>query len=174
MAFQVFKKDDIIFKQGDAADCMYDIVSGKVGIYVNYGTENEKLLTELEAGKFFGEMGIMDSAPRSATAVALEDDTKLEIITADSFSEYVGSNPDKMLVIMKQMSSRIRGLTADYLDACKTVAEMQEAEEKGSEKPKGLIAKIKKYMLEYSEASQIAMTMGYDFNDCYGMYYRMW
>lgn len=43
-----YKKGDVIFRQGDAADSMFVITWGTVGIYVDYGTERERKLTELE------------------------------------------------------------------------------------------------------------------------------
>ena len=38
---QTYKKGQVIFKEGDKADCMYDIRWGSVGIYANYGTKQE-------------------------------------------------------------------------------------------------------------------------------------
>ena len=52
---KTFKKGEIIFKQGDLSDCMYDILWGQVGIYADYGTPEEKLLTTLETERFFGD-----------------------------------------------------------------------------------------------------------------------
>jgi len=68
--YKSYKKGEIIFKQGDPADCMYDIRWGSVGIYLNYGTSDEKMLAQLRGDDIFGEMGLVDEAPRSATAVA--------------------------------------------------------------------------------------------------------
>ena len=73
----ILKRNEIIFNQGDKSDCMYDIRVGTVGIYANYGTKEEKLLTELTKDQFFGEMGIIEGYPRSATAVAMGDMTEL-------------------------------------------------------------------------------------------------
>ena len=53
METKTFKKGEIIFKQGDLSDCMYDILWGQVGIYADYGTPEEKLLTTLETERFF-------------------------------------------------------------------------------------------------------------------------
>lgn len=128
MSTKAFKKGGVIFQQGDASDCMYDILWGKVGIYVNYGTPEEKLLTTLETEQFFGEMGMIEGLPRSATAVALTSDTKVRVITPESFQTYFQERPAKVLLIMQNMSRRIRELTVDYLEACRTVANSVEAE----------------------------------------------
>ena len=58
----------MIFQEGSTGSSMYELKSGSIGIYAAYGTANEKKLTELEAGRIFGEMGVIDVMPRSATA----------------------------------------------------------------------------------------------------------
>ena len=57
---KTFSKNDVIFNEGAYGQCMYEIQSGSVDIYVDFGTADEKLLTTLEAGRFFGEIGIAD------------------------------------------------------------------------------------------------------------------
>ena len=127
------KKGEIIFRQGDASTCMYDVFWGKVGIYANYGTPEEKLLTTLETEQFFGEMGMIEGLPRSATAVALTSDTKVLVITPESFQSYFQERPVKVLLIMQNMGRRLRKLTEEYLEACRTVAKSAEAERAGAE-----------------------------------------
>ena len=131
-----FAKGEVIFQEGALESFMYDLIEGKVGIYANYGQAGEKLLIELnaeEGGATFGEMGLIDMMPRSATAVALED-VQACVITGEEFGEYFKENPAAVLLIMQNMSKRIRGLSQDYLDACRAVAEVVESEERGQEK----------------------------------------
>ena len=151
---QTFKKGQVIFNEGDSAECMYDIRWGSVGIYANYGTKEEKLLTKLSTEEFFGEMGLIDREPRSATAVALEKDTKVEVIDRECFGAFLQEAPTKVLVIMQHMSHRLRGLTNDYMDVCKTVAEAVEAEKNGSEKSEELQTKMKKFNDLYSKKAK--------------------
>ena len=154
MESKTFKKGEVIFKQGELSDCMYDILWGEVGIYANYGTPEEKLLTTLKTEQFFGEMGMIEGRLRSATAVALEKDTLLKVITPESFNAYFQESPAKVLLIMQNMSRRIRELTRDYLEACQTVAESVEAEKTGKEKSSSLLAKLKKFSDAYWESVQ--------------------
>ena len=141
----ILKRNEVIFSEGDKSDCMYDIRVGKVGIYANYGTKEEKLLTELGKDQFFGEMGIIEGYPRSATAVAMGDMTELTVVAKADFEDYCKNNPEKTILIMKNMSERIRNLTQSYLEACHTIAESLEAEQKGENKGKGLLNRLKKY-----------------------------
>lgn len=145
-----FKKDTVIFRQGDAGDCMFDIFSGSVGVYAAYGTPNEKLLTELKAGDFFGEMGLLDKAPRSATVVALED-TLVYVIGEADFNDYFVKQPEKALMIMRQLSQRLRRCTENYMDACRAVHEVIENEKQGKPRSKKLIAQLNEIFDLYSQ-----------------------
>ena len=165
----ILKRNEIIFNEGDKSECMYDIRNGRVGIYAKYGSKEEKLLTELTTDQFFGEMGIIEGFPRSATAVALGDTTELTVIPKNDFADYCKRNPEKTILIMKNMSARIRELTKDYLEVCHTIAESMEAEQKGEKKSIGLLNRLKKYRDEYNAACQYAAGQGIDL-DGFGFY----
>ena len=127
-----FDKGDVIFRQGSFASSMYDIAEGSVGIYSGFGTENEKLLARLGCGEMFGEMGLIEVYPRSATAIALEDGTVLSEITEDDLSGYFRNRPEKLLAILRTLSRRLRETTKNYLEACRAIYEddLAEREEK--------------------------------------------
>ena len=165
----ILKRNEIIFSEGDKAECMYDIRMGRVGIYANYGTKEEKLLTELSKDQFFGEMGIIEGYPRSATAVAMGDMTELSVIAKNEFEDYCKRNPEKTILIMKNMSARIRDLTQSYLEVCHTIAESLEAEQKGEKKSMGLLNRLKKYRDEYNAACRYASEAGVNM-DAFGYY----
>lgn len=61
-----YKKNEVIFKQGNVGLGMYIIVRGTVDIVCDPGRH---ILTELHDGDFFGELALLDESPRSATAV---------------------------------------------------------------------------------------------------------
>ena len=125
-----YNRDEVIFHEGENEPWMYVIEAGKVGIYARYGQENAKRLTILEPGQYFGEMGMLDVMARSATAVALEDGTRVAKITSEHFGEYYFDHPEKILDIMRNMSCRIRDLTTEYTDACHAADEMTRTEGK--------------------------------------------
>ncbi len=125
-----FAKGEVIFREGDQAaiPCMYDILIGAVGIYANYGKPNQKELVVLDPNRdvsFFGEMNLVEKAPRSATAVALSDCT-LRVITEKDLNEYFKLRPLFVLQLMQQMSGRLRALTEDYMKACRLAAQPSE------------------------------------------------
>ena len=136
MNCKTYEKGAVIFRQGDFAETMFDIVSGSVGVYVGFGTENETCLTILKAGDFLGEMGMIEYFPRSATAVALEDGTELREIGEDEFSDYFKNQPERLLAIMRQFSRRLRELTEDYESACSVLEELKSSDDDpGSSRP---------------------------------------
>ena len=142
--FKSYKKNEVIFREGDVETCMYEVVVGKVGVYADYKTKDEKLLTTLGYDKLFGEMGVIEGKPRSATVVAL-DDTKVRVITEAEFEEYLRESPTKVLYLMQATSARLRALSTDYVDACRTVDEYVSAEQSGKKIPAELTAKMKRF-----------------------------
>lgn len=153
MAEKLFKSGEVIFMEGTYEPCMYELLTGTVGIYAHYGQENEKLLTELKAENdaCFGEMGLIEAWPRSATAVALED-VKVEVVTGDAFGAYFKERPERIYAIMAQMGGRIRALSNDYLEACRAAAEVMDTADTGKGKSGWFMEKVRKLMDDYERA----------------------
>ncbi len=128
---ETYKKGTVIFKEGETGDCMYDIHFGSVGIYKGYGTAEEKLIAKLSTDEFFGELGMIENVKRSGTAVVLEDDTTLEVITAADLKGLFSQNPPKVEMILEHVSYRLRKLTKEYMSACGILSRVEDAEEKG-------------------------------------------
>ena len=146
MTTRTFDKDSVIFRQGDFSHDMYDIISGSVGIYTDYGRENENRITVLHAGDFLGEMGLIEIYPRSATAVAMEDGTTLQVIGEKEFSDYFKTRSDRLLAIMRQLSHRLRDLTEDYEAACKVRDALKETSGEKEKRSASLLEKARKYL----------------------------
>ncbi len=143
---KAYKSGAVIFREGDPGDCMYELDFGSIGIYQDYGGPDEKLIAKLQSSdrsiKLFGEMGLLDHAPRSATAVALENDTVLTRISEEEFNSYFEEKPVVVLDLMQQMCNRLRKTTNDYVEACRTVYEKVETEKSGREKSDSLLNRL--------------------------------
>ncbi len=135
-----FSPGSVIFKEGEFGQCFYQIQEGTAGVYLHYGEENQRKLTDMEAGQFFGEMAIISAWPRSSTVVA-ETALKVIEIPGDDLNEYFLKQPDKILDLMKQLGGRIRALTNDYNEV---LAYIREKESADAAKRASLLAKIKK------------------------------
>ncbi|WP_048692618.1 mechanosensitive ion channel family protein [Catenovulum maritimum] len=68
----LFSKGENIMVQNDQAHWLYIMTEGKVGVWVTAANQTQKV-TDLSAPTFFGEMGLMTGAPRSATITAMTD-----------------------------------------------------------------------------------------------------
>lgn len=137
-----FGQSEVIFREGEFALTMYEIEAGQVGIYANYGTPDQRRLAVLSEGEFFGEMGLAECYPRSATAVALEDGTALSEIDSKEFADYFQNHPDTVLSIMRALSARLRETNARYLEAREAVHDAVEAERKGKKKSLPLVGRL--------------------------------
>jgi CRP-like cAMP-binding protein len=96
------KAGEIIFKEGDAAEQLFVIKSGEVGIQ-----SGNRMLAELSANHIFGEMALIDAAPRSATAVAMTD-VELVPISEKQFLFLVSQTPFFALKVMRTLARRLR------------------------------------------------------------------
>lgn len=127
MTIKEFKSGQIIFKQGDLETCMYDIQRGRVGVYSAYGTPEEKLIAELVNGETVGEMGMVERVPRSATAVALDDDTILAEIGDDDLKAFFLKQPEKLLLILRDLSAHLRETNQKLAGVCRKIYEIDNA-----------------------------------------------
>ncbi len=148
MQTKQFAKGDVIFREGDDGECFYQITGGKIGVYANYGESGETLLTELSKGKFLGEMAVIESYARSATAVALSDDAEAIEVPSGQMEEYFRSSPDMIMEIMRCLGDRVRVLTNDYAEACVAIKEMNPGEKTG--RSESLMQRLKKHAQYYS------------------------
>ncbi len=103
---------------------MYFVYKGEVGIYSDFGGMEESLITTVKEGDFFGEMGMIEHLPRTATAIAREASTYVEQIFEEDIDTLVEKTPEFVLQILKHLSDRLRVMTHEYYDACIMVKEM--------------------------------------------------
>lgn len=108
---KMVKKDEMIFKEGDIGDAFYLIVSGSVRISTIVPGVGEEALAVLKEGEYFGEMALIDDAPRSASAIANED-VILLLIEKKQFRKLLAQETGmayKLLwVFTKTLSARLR------------------------------------------------------------------
>jgi len=95
-----------IFAQGDQGDAMYLIEDGVVDIIVGQGKQ-KVILTSLFKQQYFGELSLLDGAPRSATARTSRDSVLLALERED-FVEFIKRRPEAALSIMHEVGERIR------------------------------------------------------------------
>jgi CRP-like cAMP-binding protein len=105
---RVYRKSEIVFQEDSTGGEMYIVCSGRVKLCTRLGSAGETVLAILEPGEHFGEMALIDSSPRSATAVAEEDDTRLVVLDRAKFLYLVQQQPEFAFAMMETLSQRIR------------------------------------------------------------------
>lgn len=120
MKKQMFKKGYVIIKEGSFGKCAYIVESGKVEVSKTVDETKTVFLT-LGNKQIFGEMGLIEDKPRSATVTALVD-SELSVLNRDEFNELFNSNRKIILPIIKALFERLRIATATITADAETEA----------------------------------------------------
>lgn len=107
MKTQFYNKGDEIIQEGTLSDCAYIIESGSVEVSKKKPNEDRQIIAVLTENDIFGEMGLIDGLPRSATVVALED-CSITIMTQETFNHLAQHNPQALMPILKVLAKRLR------------------------------------------------------------------
>ncbi len=102
-----FPRASTIISAGDMTDCLYVIISGRLKVMMSDDEGREVILAILNPGEFFGEMGLLDDHPRSATVVALEPCELLSLSKRD-FKKCLEDNFDLSMTVMRGLVRRLR------------------------------------------------------------------
>ena len=105
-----FKQGERIFTKGQSSDFAFLILSGKVEIVLERGKVAD-VIASLEASEVFGEMGLIDSGPRSASARAAADTVCLAV-TADELLKMIETDPKEAVAFVKTLIRRLRAADA--------------------------------------------------------------
>ena len=97
-----FAAGNTIFSEGDAGDLMYVVIAGEVDLLVR-----GKLVEQLTPGGVLGEMALIDTGTRSATAIA-KTACKLAPIDEKRFKFLVQQTPNFALQLMRIIAERLR------------------------------------------------------------------
>ena len=102
-----FKKGEDIIEEGTLGDCAYIIEQGSVEVSKLTPHGEKQTLGILEESEIFGEMGLIDGLPRSATVTALEDSVVC-VFTKETFNNLADHNPESLIPIFKVLVRRLR------------------------------------------------------------------
>lgn len=105
-----FKKDQCVFKVGEAAHCAYIIESGFIGLYAK--NKQDEQIAKLGKGELLGEMGVIDETNRAVSAYA-ETDLELLVIDREQITKRLENSDPIIRGVMEVLLRRIRNMLHD-------------------------------------------------------------
>jgi CRP/FNR family cyclic AMP-dependent transcriptional regulator len=96
-----------VMAAGDQTDSLYIVLSGRLKVMMSDAEGKEVILSILGPGEFFGEMGMIDDSPRSASVVAIESCELLSISKRD-FKKCLAENFEMTMAVMRGLVRRLR------------------------------------------------------------------
>jgi CRP-like cAMP-binding protein len=140
-----FRRGEVLFHEGDPGDALFVVASGAVKVVVPSEDGEEAILATLRRGDFLGELALLDGAPRSASAVALEA-TETLALPREQFRALVASEPAIRDALLAAVAAELRRLTTHvaelhFLDLTGRLAARlaRLADEHGERQPNGEI-----------------------------------
>lgn len=94
-----------VFEKGDVGDSLYIVVRGRVRVF-----DADETLEELGEHEIFGELALLDPAPRSASIMTMVD-TQLFRLDAETFSQLMAGNIDIVRGVLHVLCERLRKTT---------------------------------------------------------------
>ena len=102
-----YPRNSFILRAGEDTDALYIILSGRVKVLIPDEEGHEVILSVMSAHEFFGEMGLLDDQPRSASAETLETCEMLRVSKA-GFMGLLKDNFELAMLIIRNLVKRLR------------------------------------------------------------------
>jgi uncharacterized membrane protein len=96
-----------LFQAGDPGDSLFIVQSGEIELYIKDTTGQKIVLTTAQDGDMFGELAMLDTGPRTATAVALTD-TEVLVLDRDDLVLLFQRKPESALHMLAALSGLTR------------------------------------------------------------------
>ncbi len=100
-------RSNTIMAGGDPTDSLYIVLSGRLKVMMSDSDGKEVILSILGPGEFFGEMGLIDEEPRSASVVTIEPCELLQLAKRD-FNKCLAENFEMAMAVMRGLVRRLR------------------------------------------------------------------
>lgn len=105
-----FRRNEVIFHQGDPGDSLHVVVTGAVKIVLPSPEGEEAIIATLRPGDFFGELALLDGAPHSATATAVDPVETLSLARAP-FHQLLDEDRGLRIALLSGLAAELRRLT---------------------------------------------------------------
>lgn len=106
-----FPADKLLVSEGERGDQLFVVLEGRVRVFVSDDQGREVILNGHGPGEFFGELALIDQAPRSASVICLEP-CRLLMVGRQAYERAVAECPSLALDVLKALPQRVRSLTS--------------------------------------------------------------
>jgi len=110
MVKRSFQKNTIIINEGDDANSFFIIIEGAVKIFLCNEDGKEIIINAQGPGDHFGELALLDDAPRSASVITTKKST-IGVISKEDFHKVLANNTDLSLNLIRELTRRVRLLS---------------------------------------------------------------
>ena len=110
-------RGDVLFNEGDEPNSLHIVLSGRIAIVmISEVDDRESVVALMDSGDLFGELGLLDSGARSATARAIEPTSILEI-RYDQVRKIFDEQPDLVWAAARMLAQRLRTMDEALSDS---------------------------------------------------------
>src|SRR4029079_5981892 len=102
-----FPRGSYVIRAGEETDALYIILAGRAKVLIPDDDGNEVILSVMGPSEFFGEMGLLDDQPRSASVETLEPCEMLRF-SKSGFMECLKDNFELAMIILRNLVKRLR------------------------------------------------------------------
>ena len=105
-----YPRNAVVISEGDEATSMFIIVTGSVKVYHTEADGKETILNTQGPGQHFGELALVDDAPRSASVMTTEQ-SRLLVLSKAAFKECLEDSPEIGYHLVQALARQVRRLT---------------------------------------------------------------
>jgi CRP/FNR family transcriptional regulator, cyclic AMP receptor protein len=105
-----FRRGEVVFHQGDPGDALHVVINGSVKVVLPSAEGDEAIIATLRPGDFFGELSLLDDAPRSANVVAVEPAETMSL-PRTTFLALLDQDPGLRDALLSALARELRRLT---------------------------------------------------------------
>lgn len=107
---RTYAKNTILVSEGDPSEMFYLILKGQVKVFISDEKGKELLLNLQGPGEYFGEIAIIDKAPRSASVMTMEA-CEIAVVSKQGFERCIAEHPELAMVLIRNLVKCVRSLT---------------------------------------------------------------
>ncbi len=110
-----FSKGEVIIQEGEISQDAFILLEGAIAVTKEMPDGTEKELAILEKNAIFGETGLVDTLPRTATCKAHTNNVAVGVVTKENYAQLVKHKPEAILPILRIVTERMRN-TLEFVD----------------------------------------------------------